>query len=424
MAYLMVDHGKKAISEDFEIENELVRYKGDGKDVVIPDGVTIICEEAFRGCTSLVSLVIPCGVTDIGNSAFMQCRQCSSVTIPDSVRVIGSDAFFDCGLSSISIPSSLEELGSSAFAFSGLREIRYAGTKEEWENIRKGALWNDHVPAKKVICTDGDVELENNATDIAPAVDIVSIGVDSEYKMVTIPRTDFMMGQTPVTQRLYQKVMGLNPSYYQLSNEELREDQRKALEKEENTSNNPVEWITWYDALYFCNKLSMMEGLTPAYSVNGKTDPKCWDYTPHHQRGKDIDLEVDCDFSATGYRLPTKYEWNYAARGGENYIYSGSNDLDKVGWYSKNSKNVTHPVAQKMANGYGLYDMSGNVSEWGWGFWNLFGRRQYCWCHKFGGELLSGACHCELPCSRYSMACCKYNYTGFRLLRYQDCEES
>ncbi len=258
-------------------------------------------------------------------------------------------------------------MGSSAFAFSGLREIRYAGTKEEWENIRKGALWNDHVPAKKVICTDGDVELENNATDIAPAVDIVSIGVDSESKMVTIPGTDYMMGQTPVTQRLYQKVMGVNPSYYQLSNEKLREDQRKALEEEGNTSNNPVEWITWYDALYFCNKLSMMEGLTPAYSVNGKTDPKCWDYTPHHQRGEDIDFDVDFDCTASGYRLPTKYEWNYAARGGENYIYSGSNDLDKVGWYSKNSKNVTHPVAQKLANGYGLYDMSGNVSEWGWG---------------------------------------------------------
>ena len=393
MAYLMVDHGKKAISEDFEIENVLVRYKGDGKDVVIPDGVTIICDEAFRGCTSLVSLVIPCGVTEIGIGAFMQCRQCSSVTIPDSVRVIGSDAFFDCGLSSISIPSSLEELGSSAFAFSGLREIRYAGTKEEWENIRKGALWNDHVPAKKVICTDGDVELENNATDIAPAVDIVSIGVDSESKMVTIPGTDYMMGQTPVTQRLYQKVMGVNPSYYQLSNEKLREDQRKALEEEGDTSNNPVEWITWYDALYFCNKLSMMEGLTPAYSVDGETDPDYWGYTPHTK--EEIDSEVDCDFSADGFRLPTNDEWEYAAKGGENYTYAGSNNLDEVGWYDGNSGGTTHPVGELKPNGYGLYDMSGNVGEWVWDSFRDF-RVNPARRYRRGGSHFCSADICEV----------------------------
>lgn len=268
-------------------------------------------------------------------------------------------------------------------------------------------------------------EIEKNGTDFSHVVDIVSIGVDTESKMVAIPGTNFMMGQTAVTQRLYQKVMGVNPSYYQLSNEELHDEGREALKEIGDTSNNPVEFIFWFDAIYFCNKLSMMEGLTPAYSVSGETDQKSWDYTPHDKRGWNIDFDVDCDFKASGYRLPTKHEWDYAARGGENYIYSGSNDLDKVGWYSKNSKNVTHPVAQKMANGYGLYDMSGNVSEWAWGFWDLFfnHRREdffNWWCYKCGGELSSDANHCKLSHSRYSPAFASYSYTGFRLLRLKD----
>ena len=85
--------------------------------------------------------------------------------------------------------------------------------------------------------------------------------------------------------------------------------------------------------------------------------------------------------NANGFRLPTVDEWQYAARGGQSYRYAGSDNLGSVGWYNGNSGKISHPVAQKKPNGYGLYDMSGNVSEWCWdslggnGHWNIaYGR--------------------------------------------------
>ena len=160
---------------------------------------------------------------------------------------------------------------------------------------------------------------------------------------VKIPNTKFTMLKTEVTQSLYQDVMGENPSRHE-------------------EENYPVECVSMYDAICFCNKLSLLCGLTPVYSVNGNTNPDKWGYTPHE--GDRIDEKISQNLSANGFRLPIAEEWQYAAKGGQNYRYSGSDNLDEVGWYSSNSRDRTHPVAQKKANGYGLYDMSGNVLEW------------------------------------------------------------
>lgn len=162
---------------------------------------------------------------------------------------------------------------------------------------------------------------------------------------VEIPGQNYLMSATEVTQKLYETVMGENPS----SNK---------------GEYNPVESVSWYDAVYFCNKLSEMNNKTPVYSVDGSTDVNTWGYTPH--KSKKINKKIIQNTSADGYRLPTEEEWVYAARGGQNYEYSGSDNIDEVCWYWLNSEREIHIVAQKKANDYGLYDMSGNVCEWDW----------------------------------------------------------
>lgn len=262
--------------------------------------------------------------------------------------------------------------------------------------------------------------------------------VSSKIEMVLVPSgtfqlddtttnrayvSSFYMSKTEITRKQFKKVMGYDPS-----------DTNYSIGQQ-----YPVQKVNWYEALVFCNNLSMREDLTPVYTINGSTDPARWGEVPT-SRNSTWD-SVTVNWNAKGYRLPTDMEWMWAAMGADKenpgkinttgYIKkfagdNGSNSIENYAWYDNNSNDKTHPAGTKQPNELGLYDMSGNVYEWCWDrdssyptgpLTNYSGAASGDSRVYRGGSWYSIASFVTVAFRNYSSPCNQLSNVGFRVVR-------
>lgn len=244
--------------------------------------------------------------------------------------------------------------------------------------------------------------------------DTAGIGFDEELPTHSVTLNSFYMAKYLVTQGEYEAIMGNNPaSGFGVGD------------------NIPVYDVNWYDAIKYCNLRSIQEKLKPVYSISGSTNPDDWGEVPDFGDDDSTWAAVICNWNATGYRLPTEAEWEYAARGATDnpdYLYSGSDNIDEVAWYIDNSGSSTPAVGGKAPNGLEIYDMSGNVYEWCWDWFDASYYKSSPSKNPTGPEsgsrrMLRGGSwdfhdyFCRVSCRGNNTPFSKYHYNGFRICR-------
>ena len=196
-------------------------------------------------------------------------------------------------------------------------------------------------------------------------------GLSTNIKMLAIPAGSFLMGS--LSGELGRSPdegpqRTVNISAFQMSETEVTEKQWEDVMGWNNCclkrgDNYPVECVTWFDCVSFCNRLSQADGYTQCYTMTTKR------YSGVHI----WDASVTCNFEADGYRLPTEAEWEYACRAGTTtrfYTGDSDSDLSRAGWYDDSLGSKKLEVGEKLANGFGLYDMHGNVWEYCWDWYS------------------------------------------------------
>jgi len=272
----------------------------------------------------------------------------------------------------------------------------YSGYKTEKRNI--AIMENQTLPLK--IQMEEGVSYAGIEEVLVPGGsfrmgDVWGGGESDEKPVRSVTLRSFYIAKHEVTQALYHEIMGTNPSYFK-------------------GDNLPVERVTWYNAVDYCNKLSEKADLQKVYTISG--------------------TNVTADFTKNGYRLLTEAEWEYAARscGRDDRKWSGTNTESELGnyaWYDSNSGSKTHPVGTKKPNDLGIYDMSGNVWEWCWDWYddyssssqtNPTGPSTGSSRVVRGGRWYSHANFCRTADRSYPTPSYSYYNLGFRLARNGD----